>query len=336
MNFDLMPKFKTSRESNLEEEISRVQNGKTLMPIGVPYFDAALGGIAANDVLLIGAKSGAGKTQLATTIALRNAMSGRRVLYFALEAEQDELVRRIKFNFVAEYFFKFRSQFPKNANLRYLDWYYNKLNFDAALANDYAKAMVDKSCETLTAMYRDSSAYTAEDFRRHFTASGDHFDLFVVDHVHYFDSDEPNDNKALKDTMKIIRDCALISSKPIVLVAHMRKSDQRNKMIVPELEDFHGSSDLAKIATKAIAIAPCYDFKADGTKYPTYLKVLKNRVGSEVERFTALCNFDVAKNFYDKTFKPGKIVGGVWKELESSERPAWMPVPTKNEFGEYV
>jgi replicative DNA helicase len=54
---------------------------------GVTYLDAALKGICPNDLILIGATSGAGKTELCAQIARINAKLGKRVNYIALEAE---------------------------------------------------------------------------------------------------------------------------------------------------------------------------------------------------------------------------------------------------------
>ena len=58
---------------------------------GIKYLDAALHGIKPNDLILIGASSGAGKTELCTHIAKTNAKLGKRVRYIALEAEKNEI-----------------------------------------------------------------------------------------------------------------------------------------------------------------------------------------------------------------------------------------------------
>lgn len=331
----LLPRIYSVEESLRIEQQKRIENSKTHSQIGVSYFDHALGGVYANDVLLIGAKSGVGKTELATSIALANAKSGRRVMYFALEAEDQEITRRIKFKYVSKFFYQNLASY-RNINLRYQDWYYNKYGSSIEACERYANDELLKIGGNLKTIYRTASSYTAEDFRSHFFALQDEADMFIVDHVHYFDSEEPNENKALKDTMKRIRDCAQLGGKPIVLVAHVRKSDTRNKSIIPDLEDFHGSSDLGKIATKAIAIAPAYDQERNGTLYPTYMKVLKSRVGSDTERFTALSWFDVSSNSYSQEYVIGTHRGDKFTELEEDAlKPQWANrMAIKNEFGE--
>lgn len=334
---NLLPDVFDFDDSLKKESEIRIENSKTKSPIGVSYFDHAIGGIYANDVLLIGAKSGVGKTELATQIALTNALNGRRVLYFALEAEMHEIARRIKFKYVSEYFYENKNQF-ENQHLRYQDWYYYKYGNMLDVADRYADSKLSFLKENLKTIYRTDTGYTANDFKKHFFALKDSADMFIVDHVHYFDSDEPNENKALKDAMKSIRDCALNGNKPIVLVAHMRKSDARMKTLVPELDDFHGSSDLAKIATKAIAIAPAKDQERKKSLYPTYMKVLKCRVGSDSERFSALGYFDISKNKYAMDYVIGHSSGDSFKEIDDeSEKPQWAKKKKiTNQFGEVL
>src|SRR5690606_36783680 len=67
-------------------------------------------------------------------------------------------------------------------------------------------------------------------------------DLIIIDHVHYFDWAEDNDNRALKEIIKAIRDIALQKAVPVILVAHLRKRDRNNKDLVPGMEEFQGSS----------------------------------------------------------------------------------------------
>src|SRR5690606_17377988 len=74
-------------------------------------------------------------------------------------------------------------------------------------------------------------------------------DLIIVDHVHYFDFDDDNENRAIKDLAKIVRQLSIEEQKPIILIAHLRKRDKKNPDLVADLEEFHGSSDLYKIAT---------------------------------------------------------------------------------------
>jgi replicative DNA helicase len=339
--FDFTSKVVTVGDSFEKEKEHRVQNTKHKYTTGNTYFDDALGGIYCNDVLLIGAKSGKGKTEFAVNIAEQNAKLGKKVLYFALEAEKFEITRRIKYKYISKYFFKNRLKFQDIPYLRYADWYYGNYGNALELAEKYAEKEMSLFQDNIKIIYRESSKYTVDDFAKTFFSMQADNDLFIVDHIHYFDSDQENENKAMKEIMKKLRDCALIGDKPIVLLAHLRKSDKASKNIMPDLEDFHGSSDLGKIATKAIVMSPSrrkedYD-QENKNRYPTFLKVLKSRVGSDVERYTALGFFDIYKNQYEQFYCVGEDSFDKWEECEEGSNPVWVRTKiTKNEFGEIV
>ncbi len=74
---------------------------QSMIPFGVQYLDRALSGIFPNDLIIVGAATGAGKSELATTIAIHNAELGNRVAFFALEAHHGEIELRTKFKLYA-------------------------------------------------------------------------------------------------------------------------------------------------------------------------------------------------------------------------------------------
>src|SRR5207302_723892 len=84
------------------EREERIEEGERLLTFGVEFLDLMLGGIALFDLILIGAKTNRGKTELATIIATMNAARGKRVHYIALEAEDIEIERRTKYKLLAK------------------------------------------------------------------------------------------------------------------------------------------------------------------------------------------------------------------------------------------
>lgn len=339
--FQFTTSIKGIAEATDLEKIDRINNTQNKFTTGNSYFDDALCGLYSNDVLLIGAKSGKGKTQFAVELSEINARQGRRVLYFALEAEKYEITRRIKFKYISEYYYKNRSKYPDMKYIRYAEWYYGQYGSILNDAEDFAKEKLNEIGDHLKVVYRDAGKYTVDDFAKMFFSMQKEFDIFVVDHIHYFDSDEENENKALKEIMKRIRDCALVGERLVVLVAHLRKSDRGSKNLMPDLEDFHGSSDLGKIATKAIVMVPSkdeshYDPK-NKNRFPTLLKVLKSRVGSDVERYTSLGFFDISRNGYEQFYSVGEAPFDKWSACEQEHVPHWCRRKVyKNEFGEIV
>jgi replicative DNA helicase len=97
LQLKLLDNLKRFRDRVTEERLQRTQQGASCLTFGVQFLDEAVGGIYSNDLVLYGAKTGIGKTQLATITAMANAANGKRVHFFALEAEQHEIERRIKY-----------------------------------------------------------------------------------------------------------------------------------------------------------------------------------------------------------------------------------------------
>lgn len=227
-NLKLLEGLRLFKDRLLEERSQRTRQGAACLSFGVQFLDEALGGIYANDLIVYGAKSGIGKTQLATITAMENAKAGKRVHYFALEAEPNEIERRIKYQLLAEVFFKtLRKDFP-HVNFNYLDWYYGRLDEALGRFEPEIEATMTELFPTLWTEYRTGD-FTAGDFERKFLAIQDQTDLVIIDHLHYFDFDDDNENRAIKAIVKKIRDLALLTGKPVILIAHLRKSDRRIK-----------------------------------------------------------------------------------------------------------
>ena len=87
----------TWKEPFLEEAIERFSMKKNdLCSYGVPCLDHALGGIYKNDLVVVGADSGVGKSELVLNIAKYNASRGKRVVLYYLEGGHTEAMRRMK------------------------------------------------------------------------------------------------------------------------------------------------------------------------------------------------------------------------------------------------
>ena len=61
---------------------------------GIRPLDEMLLGFCERDLVLLGARTGVGKTQLATAIAVNLALRGSRTLFIALEAHHREMEDR--------------------------------------------------------------------------------------------------------------------------------------------------------------------------------------------------------------------------------------------------
>jgi DnaB-like helicase C terminal domain len=300
--------FKSFAERLRGERQDRVEIGKRILHFGVEYLDRCLGGIFPNDLILFGAKTGAGKTALATLVAQWNAFRGKRVHYFALEAEDGEIERRIKYRFVVDQLYEQRASHAVTDRLNYLDWYAGRLDDITRHVEDGIERTLSEAFKTLFTYYRGRD-FNAEQIERLFLAIQDQTDLIILDHLHYVDSDDPNENRGYKIIVKKIRDAALSIGKPVIVVAHVRKGDRRVAQLLPSVEDFHGTSDVPKIATKAVMIA-----RADADEQPeatphlinTYMAAVKCRAEGSRTRHIGMVAFNAKKNGYEPEFMLGR------------------------------
>jgi len=328
--------FVTSAERLSGEREDRIACGPKALSFGVQFLDDAIGGILPKDLILLGAKTGVGKTALATMLALHNVQHGKRVHYFALEAEEIEIERRMKFQVLATEYYRAGNTRP----LRYLDWYMGRLDSITARFEEEAEERLRTQLKNLLTFYRFKS-FTSDDFVERLEVIKSQTDLVILDHLHYMDNDDENENRGYKHTVKQIRDSALESGRPIVVVAHVRKGDRRYETLVPGVEDFHGSSDISKIATKAIMLAPAYD-RQNGRAHllSTYMQVAKCRLDNSVTRYVALVTFNAQKNAYEDDYFLGRLINGgrEFKYLTGDEMPVWSrarcPVMPAQQGGE--
>lgn len=324
--------FKPVGDRLATERADRLAQRDRILSFGVKFLDLALGGIFPHDLVLIGAKTGIGKTALASSIALANARNGKRVHYFALEAEDREIERRIKFQLLSE---MVRRDSPREAaRLNFLDWYVGRLDSLTGRFEEAADKALGDALKNLHTYYR-----TAEFFAEHFEAMvreiESQTDLVILDHLHYVDSTDTNENRGHKTIVKKIRDVALSIGKPVVVVAHIRKGDRRSTRLVPDIEDFHGSSDVPKMATKAIMLAPAHDQSTDSpTRWPTYMHPVKCRFDGSRTRYVGLLYYDARANAYDGHFMLGRLSpgGDEWEATASDKLPEWANEPKRGQI----
>lgn len=298
---------------------------QTPMSFGVNFLDECLGGLYPNDLVLLGAKQGVGKTQIAALCGMENARRGKRVMMFALEAEPDEIERRIKYQIFSDLFFRCLRKDHKDITLNYSDWRYGNFN---KIFDPYEKEIneiIKEQYSKMYTFYRDGTeSFTAENLNKIVLAEQDNFDLFIIDHLHYFDIEDENENRGMKKLVMAIRDLALLVGKPVLLVAHIRKVDRRMKGLVPDMDDFHGSSDITKIATKVITLAPAEGISPDSRTWFTYVKASKNRVDGSKTRFVGCVGFDGNEHRYNRKYYVGKNCYDKFEGITKfNELPYW-------------
>ncbi len=319
--------FRAAPDRLTGERAERLAITPRILTFGVRWLDVALGGFFPSDCVLLGGVSGKGKTEMARLIAQANALLGRCVHYFALESDPREIERRAKYTFLADRILSRVGGSRFYERLNYLDWYAGRIDDVTGPYEEEADVQVAAVLRNLFTRYLDRETFGIDDFERAVHQLGDDTDLIILDHFHYLDFGE-QENRAAKEAMKRIRSLALSTGKPILVVAHIRKATggAGAKRLIPVLDDFHGSSDVVKMATKAIILAPAVDRQnTQSHLWKTYLSAGKCRVEGERARYAACVVFDARRRSYDDEFLLGTVSQGGDKfiEVEPNRIPPW-------------
>lgn len=325
-------------EAYRKEESERLDvNRDSLCTYGISVLDDPLLAIAKNELVVIGADTGMGKSELVLHIARHNAKNGKRVALFYLEGGYLEAIQRMKWRDICDLYYSKKDVY---VDMDFRKWMFNDLNreqltkLSAQVYEDYK----DKYKDNLF-LYPVKADFTVDEFisslfdfhtleytkdNPFIMDSKYHLDLVIIDHLQYFSLDK-SDNEITEIT-KILRAVKKMVDRanfPVLLVSHLRKKG--NDRGLPGVEDFYGSSNIPKIATTAITIAP--DTKTDNLAnnvFPTYFRVVKSRVGLR-PNYAMLCDFDLRKRDYDKRYKIVRLdsMGHVLPELTTDQFPRW-------------
>jgi len=287
---------------------------------GVEFLDKAIGGIISDDLLLVGAPSGVGKTGFVTNIAKANVLQGRRVHVIALEAYEGEIEDRIKYTLLAKLFYADEER--ERGHISYRGWIEGK--HDVALEKYELDAQGEAiKLYNLHTFYRTKN-FTIQDFEREAFNVHQDTDLIILDHVHYFDIEDRNEHQGFKMIVKKIREVTQETGIPVVLVAHLRKRDKQNNELVAGIDEFHGSSDLTKIATKIISIGKGQ--LIDRHNSETFFRIPKNRMDGSVSYYCLKMVFNFELNDYIQNKSQIGILtnnGKSFEMLDKSRYPDW-------------
>jgi hypothetical protein len=266
-----------------------------VLPIKFPFLTDFMMGILRTELLLVGAKTGSGKTQFLTELALQWSRMGKRVAFIALEAEPEEIEQRILYKILC----KFYLNDPKKVPGVYLDfrrWRFGMLETVFAPYKGQAEIEFQSEVKNLHCHYMQKAEFTIIDLVDLMDDIEKSCDVCIVDHLHYFDLiGSTNDMMGMKQLMKRIREINLKSGVPFVMAAHLRKDLQ---CVMPTVDDFMGSSDIPKIATSAILLAPKPDgYKAKDGTMTTLFSVPKLR-GGGASRVLAEIDYSISHQMY--------------------------------------
>lgn len=295
---------------------------KAPLKFGVPFLDDALMGIHQNDLITIGARSGVGKTQLGMTIALANTALGKRVHIFALEAYPGEIEMRMKFALLSKAYRNDETIFNR---IKISERQWLEGSIDHVLSRYEVEVL-----ETLDKLKNIYTYYKLSEFNvKHLLSAvagiADETDLIILDHVHYVDVDDDNENRGLKEIAMAARNLSLGVGKPLVLMAHLRKKDRFDRDLAPGIDEFMGSSDLTKVATKVITFGK--GERISTSQFETFVRMPKCRFDGSVTGLVGRLVFDYTQAGYLPGYEVGVQAyekdGIIFYKLGPNDLPYW-------------
>lgn len=244
---------------------------------GIPYLDKELLGISKSDLVVIGARSGAGKSSLAKIIY--NANDKSKTALFSLENYDGDLemsLLRKTYNNLAGTHYTARQWQTKDGvfiNRKFLNAAIETVK--TALGDTYLFGRVPPEDDP------DKQVWNVETLTKKIIWCATHgIELIIIDHLDYLDRDNPNesDNAHITELMKAIRTAQEFGA-AVVAFSHLRKPIGKvDELIVPNENEFIGSSNKVKQATQVIMFAPGNDGDAEHG-YGTWCCIRKNRNG---------------------------------------------------------
>lgn len=277
-----------------------MERNKAVGFFGISYLDKKLNCIQKNDLILIGARSGAGKSSLAQLIAIHNNRLGKKVSLFSLENfDGDDFMQRLYYEYmreVGDYSINQRAFSSGNMTINKealgVATYKTEKYFDNL---DLVARQKDFTIDKL----KDELVRAVEERQR---------ELIILDHLDYIDKDNQNESDVshVSEIMRTIRNLQDAFGVAVIAFSHLRKPQStKDRPAVPSIDEFIGSSNKVKEATAVIMLAP--DDKGNQTvagssKRFTWCCVRKLRQGG-IDNKTARLIYDTKTGLYDDYFE---------------------------------
>lgn len=294
--------------------------------LGVSFFDDALFGILPTDLILIGAKTGVGKTQICLTIAAEAALTGKRVCLIALEAEPREVEKRLLYTLEMQLYFQDKERYPSE-QVNYRFWRFGQM--DLVLEKYRAKALeiFREKYKNLITVYREENFDFMQLLDVLDVAKEEGCELVVLDHFSYIDI---QDSKYIYEEqarlIKRIRTLNVSSEIPFVVACHVKKKIDN---LIPGLDEFEGSGAIAKNCTVAIILQPLPDGYDHVNKVSaTIASIPKMRTGG-MGSVVGLLDYSIKYQSYSPYYSLAKVINKSVEKIPLEEYPDWAKKPSR-------
>lgn len=221
---------------------------------GVSYLDHEVYGIMPNDLILIGARSGAGKSDLATQIAQHNARQGIPVSLISLENFPDD-------DFMVRVYYAYK-RLADDYDLKprqFLGGIGTFFHPDPAILSQ-AEKEAEAFFKNIALTVRTND-FGIEDLKKTMVKNVevDKCRMIILDHIDYLDKIDPRENDIthVTEIMRTIRRLQNGWNVPVVAISHLRKlPNAKDAPKIPSMDEFIGSGNKVKEATMVIVVAP--------------------------------------------------------------------------------
>lgn len=268
---------------------------KKLCKYGIKFLDDKIGGIYDEDLLIIGAESGIGKSTIAELIAFNCNEQGVKPALFSLENFAGNTVDKKAYQL-----FKTRTM---QWDLKFRQWIDIKNRTPSMTDEDVHKA--ETMAYNMHLIERDNKDYTIDRLETDFKeVVNDGCRVIILDHLDYFDAyATDNDLQHTKRLMKTIRRLQDTYKVSVIGFSQLRKNIDKN-IIIPTYDDLYGSGDKVKQATLVLMVARADKDPVDGV-YPTYFNLSKDRFGT---REACEIGYNIRTNKYENLYREIKVM----------------------------
>lgn len=283
---------------------------KKLCSYGIKFLDDKIGGIYDEDLLIIGAESGIGKSTIAELIAFSCIQQKVKPALFSLENFAGNTVDKKAYTL-----FKTRTG---QWDLKFRQWIDIKNRTPSLTDEDVHRA--ETMAYNMHLVERDNKDYTIDRLEADFKeVVNDGCQVIILDHLDYFDAyATDNDLQHTKRLMKTIRRLQDTFKVSVIAFSQLRKNVDRN-VIVPTYDDLYGSGDKVKQATLVLMVARCDEEPVDGV-YKTYFNLSKDRFGN---RSACKIGYDVYRNNYEDKYEEVKVMCRGTVVKSNAKRTEW-------------
>lgn len=233
---------------------------KQLVKTGFYKLDDCLGGLEGGDICVVGARPSVGKSAIVTQIIGEVAKEGKKVGYFNLEMNENQVYER------------FVSRFGKLGLTR--------IRRAKAFLNDEQEKFEQANKELLNLdVIISTGGKTISQIRSECRYRK--FDLIVIDYLQLIKADKHYSNRASEvgDISKSIKALAMELNVPIILLSQLNRTSEQRETKEPTMSELRESGDIEQDASQIVLLWNVSD------EYKAYkgLVVCKNRQGELIK-----------------------------------------------------